>query len=302
MVTVSVPGKVILMGDHAVVYGRPGLIAAINKRLTVSVEPHKTFQVVSSESDELVRHAVSKVASQYKIGSPPKIKVTITSELPPGYHLGSSAAVSVATVGACMYFFRKIWNPASINQLAYEVEKYIHKTPSGIDNTAVTFGGFLWYRRELEFLRSFWQLPLKLPPILNHFSLIDTGRPKENTGEMVAFVRKQYTNHSSQFKKLFDQNEEQTKNIAVAIKESDEKMFIDAIQRGEQTLEKIGVVSKKVIPLIRSIEKAGGAVKILGGGGKASGVGYLLCYSHHPPKGSMSITLGEEGIRLEQKI
>lgn len=297
MVRVSVPGKVILMGDHAVVHGKPGLIAAINKRLTVSVEPHKMFQVISGESGEYVRHAVSAVVSHYKMGNIPNIKVTVVSDIPSGYHLGSSAAVAVATVGACMYFFKKIWNPTAINQLAYEVEKYIHKTPSGVDNTAITFGGFLWYRKELEFLRSFWQLPLKLPTILNHFSLIDTGRPKENTGEMVAFVKSQ-----KNLQKFLDANEIQTKRVAVAIKEGDEKMFIDAIQKGERTLEGIGVVSKKVIPVIQAVEKSGGAAKILGGGGRTDGVGYLLCYSHHPPKGSIPIRLGEEGVRLENKL
>ena len=64
----------------------------------------------------------------------------------------------------------------------------------------------------------------------------------------------------------------------------------------------MGVVSKKVIPLIRNIEQSGGAAKILGGGGRTDGVGYLLCYSRHPHKGSIPITLGEEGVRLENKL
>jgi mevalonate kinase len=147
-----------------------------------------------------------------------------------------------------------------------------------------------------------WQLPLRLPQNLNHFHLIDTGRPKENTGEMVSYVRQQFTIHHSQFRRLFDENEDQTKRIAVALKEGDEKTLIDAIQKGERTLEGMGVVSKKVTPLIRSIEQSGGAAKILGGGGRTDGAGYLLCYSHHPPKGSIPISLGEEGIRLENKI
>ncbi len=101
---------------------------------------------------------------------------------------------------------------------------------------------------------------------------------------------------------VFDTNEVQTKRIAVALKEGDEKTFIDAMRKGERTLEAIGVVSPKVIPIIRAVEKSGGAAKILGGGGRANGVGYLLCYSHNPPEGAMPITLGEEGVRLEKKI
>ena len=299
MVTVSVPGKVILMGDHAVVHGKPGLIAAINKRFTISMESHTSFQVVSHEGDEYARHVVKTVADHYRMGMP-KVKITIKSDIPAGYHLGSSAAVAVGTVGASMYFLKKIWNPTAINQLAYEAEKYIHQTPSGVDNTAVTSGGFLWYRKELEFLRSFWQLPMKLPKSLNHFSLIDTGRPNENTGELVTYVGKQAELHKEEYKNIFDENEEQTKRVAMALKEANETTLIDAIRKGERTLERMGVVSQKVIPLIRDVEKSGGAAKVLGGGGHAGGVGYLLCYSHNPPQGNIPIILGEEGIRLEK--
>ncbi len=295
MITVSVPGKIHLMGEHAVVYGRPALLSAINRRLSVSIETSESFKVIASEPSGYVRYAAELVAKEYKL-SLPKIKITIVSDIPAGYHLGSSAAVAVGTVGAMMYHIKKVWNPAAINQLAYEVEKKQHGNPSGGDNTTVTMGGLIWYRKELEFLKSIWQLPFRPPVRLNHFSLIDTGRPKENTGEMVAFVKSQ-----KNVQTFLDANEVQTKRIAVALKEGDEKMLIDAIRKGERTLEGIGVVSKKVIPVIRAVEKSGGAAKILGGGGRAAGVGYILCYSHHPPKGSVSITLGEEGIRLERK-
>jgi len=294
MITVSVPGKVHLMGEHAVVYGKPALLAAINRRLTVTV----------TDGDSNTNGYVADILGivQKHFGTTRAVHITIDSDIPAGYHLGSSAAVAVGVIGAVSYFLKKIWNPTLINQLAYEAEKLQHGNPSGADNTAVTFGGLIWYRKELEFLKNIWQLPLNLPAALNHFSLIDTGRPKENTGEMVAYVRQQFTIRASQFEKLFDENEEQTKRTTVALKEGDEKALIDAIQKGEQTLEGMGVVSKKVIPLIRSIEKAGGAAKILGGGGRADGVGYLLCYSHRSPAGSIPILLGEEGVRLENKL
>ncbi|MCX6793837.1 MAG: hypothetical protein NTY06_01910, partial [Candidatus Gottesmanbacteria bacterium] len=253
------------------------------------------------EPTDHARFAVDFLLEQLKITKHPPMTITINSDIPAGYHLGSSAAVAVALSGAVVYFFKKLWNPMKINELAYEIEKKQHGNPSGGDNTTVTVGGFVWFRKELEFLKSIWQLPLKLSSALNHFHLIDTGRPKENTGEMVAYVHTNYLIHTAQYKKLFDINEEQTKRITVAIKEGDEKTLIDAIRKGQRSLEGMGVVSKKVTPLIRKIEKSGGAAKILGGGGRVDGVGYLLCYTHNPPKGSISITLGEEGIRLESK-
>ena len=301
-ILVSVPGKIYLMGEHAVVYGRPALLAAISRRLTVSVEPAGTLEIISTEPAGYIRYAAEYVVKEYAFQKLPNVKITVTSDIPAGYHLGSSAAVAVAVVGALTYFLKKIWNPQVANQFAYEIEKQQHGNPSGADNTVVTTGGFLWYRRELEFLRSFWQLPVKLPPALNHFHIIDTGRPEENTGEMVTYVRSEYQRHIVRYKKIFDENEEQTKRIAVALKNADEKTLIKSMRNGERTLEEMGVVSKKITPLIRKIERAGGAAKILGGGGRTDGVGYLLCYAHRSPAGSIPIRLGEEGIRLEHTV
>lgn len=117
---------------------------------------------------------------------------------------------------------------------------------------------------------------------------------------MVAFVRSEYEKNTVRVKELLDRNEEQVKKLTVSIKEGNERDLLEAIQAGERTLEGMGVVSNKVIPLIRAIEKAGGATKILGGGGRKEGVGFLLCYHHDPKKfAGVPIRLGEEGIRLE---
>lgn len=285
MITVSVPGKVHLMGEHAVVYGKPALLTAINKRLTVFVESGEM------SATGFVADIVRIVEKHF--GIQVKASVTIQSDIPQGYHLGSSAAVAVATTAALSFFIKKVWNPTLFNQLAHEAEKIMHGNPSGGDNTAVTMGGFLWYRKELEFLKSMWQLPFTTK--LDKFFLIDTGKPKETTREMVEFVAQQ-----KNLKKFFDENERQTKRIAVALKENNESELIDAMKIGERTLEGMGVVSPKVIPVIRKIESAGGAAKILGGGGRTAGVGYLLCYLHKPPKGAIPITLGEEGVKLEK--
>ncbi len=279
MITVSAPGKIHFMGEHAVVYGRPALLAAINKRVTVRIAPAPDkITIASSESDQYLRDIIQLVLKHFKIQDEPTFSLSVSSDIPAGYHLGSSAAVAVASVGALMYFLKNVWNPAVINQLAYEAEKIQHGNPSGGDNAACTFGGLLWYRRELEFLKSMWQLPFGVHNNVNHFFLINTGKPQETTGEMVTYVRQKFTVHRSRFEKLFDENEEQTKKITVALKGGDETTLLDAIQKGERTLESMGVVSNQVIPLIRQIEDIGGAAKILGGGGRKDGVGFLLCY------------------------
>ena len=147
MITVSVPGKVHLMGEHAVVYGKPSLLAAVNLRLRVTVEAGTNgIEVVSSEPSDYIRHAVHVVGREYKFAHLPPMKITVTSDIPAGFHLGSSAAVAVATVGAVTYFLKSL-ESAAINQIAYEDREKMHENPSGGDNTAVTMGGLIWFRK-----------------------------------------------------------------------------------------------------------------------------------------------------------
>ena len=315
MTTVSVPGKIHLMGEHAVVYGYPALLCAVNKRLRVSIEhgaPDETgIHVDSSVGVKHAQYAVRYLLDTLAIAHPTPARITISSDIPSGFHLGSSAAMAVGIAGAMLYHYKKIWNPIRINELAYEIEKKQHKNPSGGDNTAVTMGGFIWYRRELEVLKSIWQLPFKLHPTLSHFFLINTGRPKESTGDMVTRVASSVSTDADSLHKQFSMNEAQVRRITVAIKEGDEQTLIDAMKIGEKTLEHMGVVSASVLPCIREVEQIGGAVKILGGGGVENGVGFMLGY--HPDHARVAsmlshyayelthITLGEEGVRLDEK-
>lgn len=311
-VTVSVPGKVFLMGEHFVVYGKPALLSAINKRLYLTLESDsKGLSIKSSESTDYIKYAVDYVRQYLKLKKLPPLKITVDSQIPAGFHLGSSAAIAVGVTGALLYFLKKIWDPNLFNKLAFEIEKKQHGTPSGADNTIVTFGGFVWYRKELDFLKSIWQLPVKLLPQFHNFFLINTGKPKETTKDMVSMVKNEYLQNKEKYEKLFNDNEKQVRKIAIALKEEDESSLVEALKIGERTLEGIGVVSKKVIPLIRAIEKVGGAAKILGGGGKTAGVGYLLVFHQNKKLISdmckkykfktESIKLGEEGIRLERR-
>lgn len=307
-ITVSAPGKIHLMGEHSVVHGKPALIAAINKRIFVAVHKSDTFSI-HAESNELIEEAVLQVTKKLRLNHKPNIKITVTSRVPLGRHAGSSAAVSVATVGALFYFLKKVWNPIVINEIAYEVEKKQHGNPSGGDNTTVTFGGFIWFRRELEFLKSVWQLPFKIPDRFPKAYLIDTGKPKETTGEMISLVTAFLKNNQDMGRKILDTNESAVKKIASAIKKEDKQMFFEGIKAGQKTLEELGVVSKKVIPFIQSLEKEDMAVKVCGGGGKKDAVGLLLCFSGNKDKLKQMakkekytvsrVLLGEEGVRIE---
>ncbi len=308
-VVVSAPGKVHLMGEHAVVHGSPALITAVNRRLYVSVEPNRDGLqfVVEDEYKEHMLFAVELISKELGLPHLPHVRVIVSTQFPPGYHLGSSAAGAVALSGALMYATKGIWNPERINKIAYEIEKKQHGTPSGGDNTACTFGGFIWYRKELEFLKSMWQVPLKFPVAFDHFYLIDTGKPAETTGQMVSHVRALVEKYPEKMRAVFFENERATKMVANAIKDSDEASLIHALKMGSKTLREMEVVSDIAKVIIDVIESIGGAAKILGGGGRVGGVGYLLCYHADIAKvkakgfDPIKISLGEEGVRIEKR-
>lgn len=309
-IVVSAPGKIHLMGEHAVVWGKPALLTAIDRRLYVEVSRTDKELEIETPIKKLVEKAVG-VVSSYLQQKELRVRIKITSLIPAGKHIGSSAAVSVASVAGLLFFLKKIWNPSLFNELAYQVEKFQHGNPSGGDNSVVTFGGLVYFRKEFEFLKSIWQLPFKIADDLNNcFYLIDTGFPVETTGEMVAWVAEWIKRNSKKGQIIFSENERATKEITLAIKNGDTDLLISAIKRGERTLEELGVVSRTAKLIIRKIEETGSVAKVLGGGGRKEGVGFILVFTREKDKIEKiakayncrfeAVKLGEEGVRLER--
>jgi len=272
---VSAPGKIILAGEHAVVYGQPAIVAAIDKRITVKIDSAKTSQKTSG----LVKFAVA-VCMKYLTRSRQDFNIAINSELPIGCGLGSSAALATALVWALLPH-------ASLkekNQLVKTIEDYQHGNSSGVDQTIVREGGFL------RFQKGVFQ-PIKL--LIKQVILINSGRPKESTGEMVKMVAK--GNYQKEFKQ-----------IGEISNYWDQKL----IQENERLLEKLGVVGEKAKKMIRQIELIGGLAKVCGAGGVKAGSGMLLAV--HPEESKLlqlikqnnwqylRVKLGGPGVRYEK--
>jgi mevalonate kinase len=316
--TVSVPGKIHLLGEHSVVYGYPALLAAVGKRLYVEIRNQKSeirknkeeIIIHSNFGKKLIEQAISVFQKAYALEKLPSLEIKITSDIPIGAGMGSSAALSAGVIGALQKAVKNIWNPIKINELAYEVEKIAHGNPSGADNTTVVFGGLLWFRKEFEFLKNMWSLPVsqyKIP----RFVLIDTGRPVETTKEMVQLVAQKYQENSSYMRALFYDQEIQTKKLLLSLRSDNKSDMQQAIKQGEKNLEEMAVVGKFVQKIIREIEASGGAAKICGAGGLNKGSGIVLCY-HDDVTGIQKIIqkydikmyqtpLAGEGMRMEKK-
>ncbi len=271
---VSAPGKLIISGEHAVVYGYPALVAAVDKRLSVTLAGGKKM---------------------------------IESNIPIGRGMGSSAAYAVATSAVKLFLRDRKLDLNKINETAYRAEKKKHGNPSGVDNTISTYGGLLWFRKESESLKLFSSVKAKraLPKLY----LIDTGRPLESTKEMVAKVGRLYKKDPLATEIIFKKVERVTRSFLKYLLGEGAINFQELIKENEALLEKLGVVSNSTINLIREIERIGGAAKVSGARGWKDKSGVLLVYHKNPEKlhifakknnlNPFEVKLGEEGVRIE---
>jgi mevalonate kinase len=314
MITISVPSKVHLLGEHSVVYGKPALLAAINKRISITIISSKTKQVQGiQEHVKEVKQLLEVLESEIKKGTKVKVSsysIQINSQVPVGSGLGSSAALSAGLTAALLSFQKIPWDKKIVFDIAYAGEKFFHGNPSGGDLVTVIEGGFLWFRKEFEFLKTFSPLPFNPNKNIKHFILINSGKPKESTKEMVNKAATSRKLFPQKVQSLFNSQEELTKQMVIALRDGNEDDLMGCIRFGERNLEKLGVVGKKAQTIIQEIEKIGGVAKITGAGGIKNGSGMLLVYhkdSDILKKISLSlnlphveIMLGEEGLRRDE--
>ena len=146
----SAPGKVLLLGEHAVVYGQPALAASLQRGVRIEVaEAAETTIVVGSPAEiapppELLLAANEMAA---RIGAPPRFRAVIETELPLGAGLGSSAAVGVALARALSQLAARQCSDERASELALGFERHFHGAPSGVDPAISARGGVLLFRR-----------------------------------------------------------------------------------------------------------------------------------------------------------
>ena len=307
-VEVSAPGKIILSGEHAVVYGYPALLIAINRRLTLRLNKKKgDDKIISSCPPFLAKYGLKKISQKLQLKSNQGWRVKIDSTIPMTGGMGSSAALSVAITAALYWSTGNNWDIEKINRLAYEIEKKQHGNPSGGDNTVSAYGGFLWYRKESEDLKSFSSLtPKKKIKIV----MIDSGKPVESTGDMVEKVKEMRQLDKKRVEGIFKEMEEITRSFLRLLTGERSYNLSNLLNKNQELLERIGIVSPESSRLIKKIKSLGGAAKVSGAGGWKKGSGIILAY-HKDPNRLMDfvkrnklkcfqVKLGEEGVRIEK--
>lgn len=277
-ITFSAPGKIHLLGEHSVVFGKPAILTTVDLRVTATVIPSETRTIAVWNNN--LRKVIEPIIKKHlKIKSIPPYLLKINSQIPVGSGLGSSSAISASYIASFLTFLGVKWDLNLIYDLTYLAEKVFHGNPSGADPATVIFGSLIWFRKETEDLKIIQKLPFPIPKkIAENFILIDTGKPKETTKDMVKMVNEKYKVQSTKFRRLFDSQEILVKKLLPVLKKGDEKELIRIIKEGEKNLESMGVVSKFVQDITGKIENTGGAAKICGAGSTKGPTGILLCY------------------------
>jgi len=151
-------GKVILFNEHFVVYGIPSVAAAIGDTTVVRVEDSEEFELLDNRPEtpgykkeklEQQKDSLNRIFKAMNIDVEKNpVKITLEGNLLAASGLGASAASCVAIARALSKHFNLNLDDEQINNVAYEGEKGYHGNPSGIDNTAATYGGVIWFQRK----------------------------------------------------------------------------------------------------------------------------------------------------------
>lgn len=273
-ISYSAPAKVILSGEHAVVYGNPALVSTIDLRLKFYIWKEETK---TTDKDILfISQKTKNYLKKEKINfADNPFNFKIKSEIPIGRGLGSSAALSSAAAASFLEFYTdQKFEKKIINKLAFQIEKHFHKNPSGVDNSAACFGGLILYQKQVGLTN----LNNKIPEnIEEKLFLIDSGKPSETTGEMVSLVKTKIT------KKILNEIKSSTKQLEKSINDENIFLFKESLIKNEKMLEEIGVVSQKTKKLLTELSRFG-IGKVTGAGGRRTNSGFILFFAEDKKK------------------
>lgn len=269
------PGKVILFGEHAVVYGRPAIAVPVTEvQAQAYLEPGSPGQGVVVVAEDLDRRIVVRQAAAddplagivrltleaMRLEPEPDLTITVTSTIPIARGLGSGASVSTAIVRALNKYFAH-WLPSqAISDLVYKTEVIYHGTPSGIDNTVIAFEKPVYFVKD-RVREVFW---VGAPFLL---AIADTGIQSSTKG-VVGDLRHRYEADPGRYDPLFDR----TGDIASAARSAIERGQIDKLGRlmdgNHALLQEMGVSCLELDRLVTAAREGGALGAKLSGAGK----------------------------------
>lgn len=276
-ISASAPGKVILFGEHAVVYGQPAIAVPINQVSAKAIitplinQPSGTIHIDAPEinlnaavtelrPDDPLATALNHTLQAMGIEQPPAFKLRVTSTIPLAAGLGSGAAVSVAIIRAVSGFLGQFLGDDQVSALAYEVEKLYHGTPSGIDNTVVA------YAKPVYFIKG---QPLETFTIDQPFTIViaDTGFSTP-TRVTVGHVRSAWQADPTAYDVIFNAIGDIARQARAVIEGGQSAELGPLMDANHVELRKMGVSSPELDKLVQVARQAGALGAKLSGGGR----------------------------------
>lgn len=277
MTSASAPGKVILFGEHAVVYGRPAIAIPVTQvRATASITPlpeEDQGQICieapdidfsswmhETSRDHPLRQVIrlSLVAMQQK--EFPALRIQIKSSIPIAAGLGSSAAISVAIVRVLGKYFNQPLPANQQSDIAFQVEKIQHGSASGIDNTVVAF------EQPVIFTKGEVPQPFQPGAAIN-LLIADTGIASK-TSQTVSQVKKKRAAETTYVESIFDQIAELTELAKRAIISGQIMVVGPLMNQSHVLLQALGVSSPELDLLVQAARDAGAFGSKLSGAGQ----------------------------------
>ena len=267
------PGKIILFGEHFVVYDNRAILGAIDKYATVTSEKTNTDNILISSS--LGQTSIQKDEDESKIEKKFRpffhiakqlisknnfekgISIKIESDIPIGAGLGSSSACCVAAAASILNLFNNT-DEKEILELAIQAEKTIFPNSSGADCTVSVYGGIIEYQRE----RGFSKINAE-----NEFNfLIINSEQVHATDKVVERVKKFKEENEDIFSELCSEEERLITKALDSMKNNDLEIIGKCMAQNQIFLEQIGVSNDELLLIIKEIEKITLGAKITGAG------------------------------------
>ena len=273
-------GKVILFNEHFVVYGIPAVVSAVGAKTTALVErtsgsgfelrderpetPGYKAEKLEQQKESLeIMLKFMKIDTQHN-----HYVITIGGDLIAASGVGASAASCAAIARAFSQELNLNYLDERVNEVAYEGEKGYHGTPSGIDNTAATYGGLIWYRRDGQ-KQLMERMRLRKPVEVvmgNTGSIADTK-------EVVGGVRKRKEEEPEKYRRLFQDADQLVRNARKQLEEFNLERVGGYMNENHRLLQQIGVSSPELDALVTLALDSGALGAKLTGTGKG---GYMV--------------------------
>jgi len=252
-VKVSAPGKLMLFGEHAVVYGYPCIVTTVSSKIHVEAENTKNeFKVEAPQSKDttFVKETVKLFCEKYKVDN--KILIRTYGDFSSKFGLGSSSAVTVATIMALSNLYEIEISKKEIFDLGYKVVHTIQKVGSGFDVASATYGGTIYFLNGGKVIE-----PLS---VKNLSLVIGYSGSKASTTKIVKDLKPDF--------KIFDEIRKIVEEAKIALVSADWKITGELINQNHHLLKKLGVSTQKLDKMCEAAVLSGAyGAKLSGAGG-----------------------------------